>query len=100
MSASYRISDGVRTTDGPDGGAILDIRHGRIFALNRTGSLIFARLELGQTEAQIVTQLGQEFGTEPETLARDLSQFLDHLMRHKLITVASSAGSPHLPAPG
>jgi hypothetical protein len=100
LGARYRISDGVRATDGPDGGAILDIRQGRVFALNQTGSLIFARLGLGQTEAQIVSQLSQELEAAPGSLARDLSEFVDHLMRHKLITVASSAGPPHLPATG
>jgi len=93
MSVRYRISETVRATGGNDGGVILDIGQGRVFALNRTGSLIFARLGRGETEAQVVSRLSHELGAARETLARDLREFLDRLMQQKLITVTSSAGS-------
>jgi hypothetical protein len=54
----YRVPDTVRSTYGQDGAIVLDVQRGQILRLNSTASLIFQRLQKGETEAQIMASTG------------------------------------------
>lgn len=75
----FRVSETLRITHGQDGSVVLDIRHGRMLRLNTTGSLIFKRLQEGQTESQIIDEISQEFCICYEIVQTDVSEFLKSL---------------------
>jgi hypothetical protein len=80
-----RVSDAVRSTHNQDGAVVLDILHGRVLRLNTTASLIFYRLQQGQTNSQIVDEMCREFCVSREIAQADLAEFLDSLARQGLV---------------
>jgi len=64
---------------------VLDIQHGRVLRLNTTASLIFDRLQQGQTNSQIVDDICREFRVSREIAQADLAEFLDSLARQGLV---------------
>jgi Coenzyme PQQ synthesis protein D (PqqD) len=64
---------------------MLDIQQGQILHLNPMGSVIFMRLEQGETESKIIDEIAQEFRMRPEIVQKDLSEFLLSLERRGLI---------------
>ena len=81
----YRVSTGVRSTQNQDGTIVLDIQRGRLLRLNVTGSLIFERLQQGQTESQIIDKIGQEFRVSRETAQSDVGEFLKSMEQVGLV---------------
>ena len=81
----YRVSETVRTTHGQDGAIMLDIQQGQMLHLNPTGSLIFMRLQQGETESQIIDEISQEFRILHEIVHEDVREFLLSLERRGLI---------------
>jgi hypothetical protein len=80
-----RISESLRHTHNLDGGVVLDIRHGRIFALNLVGSRIVELLKTDYQDTEIANEISQEFGISPEKAAADVREFLESLERQHLI---------------
>jgi hypothetical protein len=80
-----RISANVRYTHNLDGGVVLDIRHGRMFALNFVGSRIVELLKTDYQDTEIANQISQEFGINPEIAAADVREFLESLEKQHLI---------------
>ncbi len=80
-----RISPNIRNTHNLDGGVVLDIRHGRMFALNFVGSRILELLKCNYQDTEIANQISQEFGVSPEVAAADVEEFLEALERQHLI---------------
>jgi len=81
-----RVSEDVRTTHGADGAIILDILHGKMFRLNFVGSRILELLKQRSTEAEIATQLASEFGVDGARAKADVSEFVETLEKHHLLT--------------
>jgi len=79
------LSDGVRSSQTPDGAIVLDIRGGRMFTFNATGSRILELLKSGTGEKEIALMLVSEFSVEPETAKTDADEFLTLLRQHALI---------------
>ena len=88
-----RISEDVRSTHGPDGGVVLDIRRGRMFRLNPVASRILELLEGQSAEAEIIEEISREFGASQEVVAPDVREFLVALERHRLLEVHRPAGT-------
>jgi hypothetical protein len=90
----YQVSDGLRSTRNHDGAVVLDIPHGQILHLNPTGFLILTRLQQGQTEMQIIHEIGCHFGVPIEIVQTDVTEFMEALKRHKLLQGDCSARLP------
>lgn len=86
-----RVPEHVRKTNSPDGGIVLDIKHGRMFTLNLVGSKILELLECQRTVSQIAAELSREYGIDTEVATRDVREFLEMLERHHLLETQSSA---------
>ena len=80
-----RISENLRHTHNLDGGVVLDIRHGRMFALNFVGSKIVELLKTDYQDTEIANEISQEFGISPEIAAADVREFLESLEKQHLI---------------
>jgi hypothetical protein len=81
----YRVSATVRSTQGQDGTVLLDISQGQILRLNFTGSLIFQRLQRGETEAQITQGISHDFGACHQRVQTDVREFLNSLEQKGLV---------------
>jgi hypothetical protein len=81
----YKLSGALRSTHGQDGAIVLDIRHGRMFRVNRVGSRILELLKAGSAEAAIVDQLSVEFDVRRDVAAGDVREFLEELKEHRLL---------------
>jgi|HubBroStandDraft_4_1064222.scaffolds.fasta_scaffold59927_3 hypothetical protein len=80
-----RLSDSVRSTHSADGAVILDVKRGRIFRFNPTGSRILQLLRSGAEEHEIVGMLVEEFSADPATAESDTNAFLTALRQNALI---------------
>ncbi len=86
----YRIPECVRSTYGPDGAVVLDIRQGQMFNLNLVGSRILELLEHGSTEAAIVDQIVRDFQMDKEVVANDVREFTATLRQRQLLENSES----------
>jgi len=85
-----QLSEYVRRTHSADGGILLDLKHGRMFSLNRVGSTILELVDRRQTEAAIAGEISREFGIDTDVALRDVKEFLDTLVQNHLIDVHSA----------
>lgn len=83
----YRVSRWFRRTQNQDGTIVLDIQRGQILRFNVTGSLIFERLQQGQTESQIIDGISQEFCIPREVARTDVGEFLKSMEQAGVIHV-------------
>jgi hypothetical protein len=86
-----RVSEHLRKTSSKDGGIILDVKHGHMFALNFVGSKILELLERETPPAIIVQEIAHIFGVSAEIADRDVREFLETLESHRLIEIRASA---------
>lgn len=70
---------------------MLDIMGGHILRLNVTGVLIFERLQLRETESQIIDAISKEFLVSKDVVQTDVTDFLRSLAHHGLVHTATSA---------
>lgn len=82
----YRVSEGVRSTHGPDGAIVLDVQQGQMFNLNCVGSRILELLESGLEEREIVKMISHEFNASREAVEKDVHEFIEALRKHKLVS--------------
>jgi hypothetical protein len=87
-----RVPEAIRTLHNPDGGVVLDIRHGQMFTLNFIGSRIVNLLIQGYEEPRIVREISQEFRVDPDIVQIDVREFLDALEKNRLLEVRSAGG--------
>jgi Coenzyme PQQ synthesis protein D (PqqD) len=80
-----RISENIRHTHNLDGGVVLDIRHGRMFALSFVGSRIVELLKTDYQDTEIANEISQEFGVSPDIAVADVREFLQSLEKQHLI---------------
>jgi coenzyme PQQ synthesis protein D (PqqD) len=90
----YKVSNGVRSTQNQDGMIVLDIERGRMLRLNVTGSLIFERLQQGQTESQIIEGISQEFHLSRDITQTDVGEFLKSMEQAGLVRNETPQVSP------
>jgi Coenzyme PQQ synthesis protein D (PqqD) len=87
----FRVSEYVRKTSSKEGGIVLDVKHGHMFALNFVGSKILELLEQQIPPTIIVQEIAQIFGVSAEIADRDVREFLETLESHRLIEIRPSA---------
>lgn len=90
----YRVPNGVRSTQSQDGAIVLDIQRGRVFRLNVTGALIYARLQQGHSHTEIVKAITEEMGVAQETAEKDVSDFVQTLEQRHLLCCDGSETNP------
>jgi hypothetical protein len=78
-------SERPRSVHTADGGVVLDIRSGKMFSLNATGSTIFQMLEQGSPEDRIVEELVRRFAIPTDVAKTDIAQFCEALKVHALL---------------
>jgi hypothetical protein len=81
----HKISDAVRSTHGPDGGTILDIRRDQIFNLNFVGSTIVEFLKSGLSELEIVDRVSHDFAISRDIAEADVREFIQVLRQLRLV---------------
>jgi hypothetical protein len=86
-----RISENVRSTHDADGGIVLDVRHGRMYALNFVGSRIVELLKQDWPTDQIANEISQQFGIAPDVARADVREFLASLEKQELIARRDTA---------
>jgi hypothetical protein len=80
-----RLYDGIHSADTADGVVLLDVRHGRMFTFNRTGSRVLRMLRSGADAEEISLMLIREFSADIERANADTAEFLALLHQHALI---------------
>src|SRR4051812_37953944 len=81
----FRVSEHVRTSHGPNGATVLDIRLGQMFTINAVGSKVLKFLECGAQESEIIDRVCQDFGVSKQTAGSDVREFLLALEQNGLI---------------
>ena len=89
-----RVPEHVRKANSPDGGIVLDVKHGRMFTLNVVGSKILELLAHHYSSEQIAAELSHEFGISIDVARRDVGEFLDTLEKFRLIEEHASSATP------
>ncbi len=87
----FRICDTIRSTQTQDGTIVLNVHHGEIFCLNVVGSKILELLRQGHDESRIADEISREYGTNWETVRRDVLEFIEALYKNHLIQPIRSA---------
>lgn len=64
---------------------ILHLTRGIYFGLDAVGTVIWERLQAGDTPAAIGTHIRETFEGAPETVEQDVTTFLEQLLEHELI---------------
>lgn len=67
---------------------ILHLRSGIYFGLDAVGSVVWERLEAGDTPAGICEAVRGRFANTPDTVEADVTAFMTQLLTHNLITPA------------
>ncbi len=80
-----RISENAKAVTDEDGTTILDVSANRIFALNETGSLIWAGLEANRSLEDIVNTLLASSSVSRDIAARDVNSFIEDLSSRDLL---------------
>jgi len=91
--AVTRLPDHVHTTHSPDGGIVLDIRHGRMFSLNPVASKIVELLAESREPAFVAQRIAEVFDVSPEIALRDIEEFLATLESHALVETQDSGAA-------
>jgi hypothetical protein len=80
----------VATASLPDGAALLDMRAGKYFALNRVGAVIWSSLlETPASLENLTTHLSSTFKIEPEICRQDVKMFLSTMVKAGLVEIRS-----------
>jgi len=83
---SFTVSPAVAASAHDDGIVILHTGKGRVFSSNKTGALIWRRLERGRLLDGIVEDISDEFQIAGPTARAHALQFLAALEQQALIT--------------
>ena len=91
--AMLNTSDTVRSTQTIDGRILLDVRHGRMFAVNVVGSKILELLEQGQDEPRIADEISRAYGMNIEVVRPDVHDFIEALHKHHIVQSTDAVDS-------
>lgn len=64
---------------------LLNVQTGLYFGLDEVGSRIWALLEKGTTEDELIDQLLDDYDVEPDVLEADLARFIGLLVENGLV---------------
>jgi hypothetical protein len=65
---------------------IVNLKQGDYYSLLSTSAKIWIGIEQGESSAQIVAQLTQNYQEEPEIIAQGVQRFIDQLIQEGIIT--------------
>lgn len=82
---SDAIPPEIRFVGSEDGIALLDVRSGRFFSLNKLGSEIWSALAEGRSLSEIERLLKAKYEVSGETLKVDLTKFVQDLETFRLL---------------
>jgi hypothetical protein len=82
---TMRLSHNIRAVTNSGGGALLDLRAGKMFRLNTTGASIIELLTKGYTEDRIATEISERCGVDGALVCSDVHAFLTSLKEHGLV---------------
>jgi hypothetical protein len=80
-----RLAEYVRSTHSADGAVVLDVKRGRMFRFNSTGSRILQLLTAGMEENEIARTLAEEYSADLAMTEADTVEFLTTLREQTLI---------------
>lgn len=88
MTTSYTVAPGVLTQE-LDGETILLVAAtGTYFRLNPTGTQVWGALTAGRDVDEVVTDLADEGGVDPEVVRTDVASLLSTLVDKGLVSSA------------
>lgn len=73
-----------------DTGFVFDPRTGATFTVNETGLIVLQALREGATREKIVERLAERFDRPRDDLAEDISDFVQLLRQHALLSTDSA----------
>ena len=76
---TLKLRDGVSTADTDYGITLLDENSGQYWNLNPTGALVLQMLLAGDTPAQAVQELTEQYEVNADTASRDVEDLVDSL---------------------
>lgn len=76
-----------------EGTALLDMRTGTYFSVNRVGSFVWERLSRPASVAEILAAIGERFDVQPGVCAADLDALLSELAAANLIKISDASGA-------
>lgn len=82
-----RLSPNVRTVVTTEGGALLDLRRGKMFRINPVGAKVLGLLAIGSTLEEIVDELSRTCGAQRDVAGHDVREFLASLADQQLLEV-------------
>jgi hypothetical protein len=86
--ATVRPSEYVSAVQRYDRTVLLDLRSERYLGLDEVGGAIWACVEAGLGEAEIVARLEAEYDAPTAQIAADVAAFLDRLHAARLVVAA------------
>src|ERR1700756_4302775 len=93
MACCLSVCPEVRGAVEEDGGVLLNLRTGRLFAMNRVGATIWRHF-VGQDEfepSDVFAFLANKYaGMDPERLRQDATSFVDRLLAQGFVGPGSS----------
>jgi hypothetical protein len=81
-----RLSEHVRTVNSLDGGALLDLRQGKMYRVNGVGSIVLELLINGNSEEVIAREISERCGVALHTAAADVREFVASLRQNALLS--------------
>lgn len=82
------IQPHVKSVIDPDGAVLLDLRKGKYYSLNGTGTQIWRSLEAGRSIGEIEAELGGAGDIPAENVRDDVRAFIEGLQAKQLVHVA------------
>lgn len=68
-----------------DGAVLLNLGSGEYHGLNPVGAKIWEILESPMSEPELCRRIEEAFGTDPQTAAQDVGNFVQELLDRKLV---------------
>ena len=85
LQPMIRLSAHVRTVNSLDGGALLDLRQGRMYRVNGVGSMVLELLAAGNSEDVIAREISERCGVARDTALADVRDFVASLRQNALV---------------
>jgi hypothetical protein len=80
-----RLSTHIRTVNSPDGGALLDLRQGRMYRVNGVGSIVLELLTAGNSEDVVAREISERCDIARDTALADVRDFVASLRQNGLV---------------
>ena len=90
MTGTLRLTCKAKVVTDAESGILLDIGHGRYFALSITARDICIALESGTSRDALIAMLGSRYASAPEDLSADCDAFLSKLQHLELCEIVAT----------